>query len=100
MAAKNPRKPRKPRDRGALGKGKGLKRNVQPDAALADIVGNKPMSRLTITSRIWDYIREAKLSDPADGRKIRVSGKLSALTSLTVVKITDIPRIINEHIIG
>jgi chromatin remodeling complex protein RSC6 len=36
---------------------------VQPDAALAAIVGSKPLPRSEMTKKLWDYIKKHKLQD-------------------------------------
>jgi upstream activation factor subunit UAF30 len=52
---------------------------VTPDATLAAVVGSDPLPRTEITKRIWDYIREHKLQDANDKRKINADAKLKAL---------------------
>ena len=36
---------------------------VQPDEALAAIVGSKPLPRSEMTKKLWDYIKKHKLQD-------------------------------------
>ncbi len=36
---------------------------VQPDAALAAIVGSKPLPRSEMTKKLWEYIKKNKLQD-------------------------------------
>ena len=36
---------------------------VQPDEALAKIVGSKPLPRGELTKKLWDYIKKNKLQD-------------------------------------
>ena len=40
-----------------------LLKPVQPDAALAVIVGSKPLPRSEMTKKLWDYIKKHKLQD-------------------------------------
>lgn len=40
-----------------------LMKPVQPDAALAAIVGAEPIPRSEITKRLWDYIKKNGLQD-------------------------------------
>lgn len=37
---------------------------VQPDAALAVIVGSKPLPRTELTKKLWEYIKKNNLQDP------------------------------------
>jgi len=40
-----------------------LLKPVQPDAALAAIVGSTPLPRSEMTKKLWDYIKKHKLQD-------------------------------------
>ena len=37
---------------------------VTPSAALAEVVGGKPIPRTEVTKRLWAYIKKNKLQDP------------------------------------
>ena len=43
---------------------------LQPDAALAEVVGDKPIPRTEITKRLWAYIKKNKLQNPKNRRNI------------------------------
>ena len=45
-----------------------LSKPVQPDAALAAVVGKDPLPRTELTKRLWEYIRKHELQDPKDKR--------------------------------
>ena len=47
-----------------------LAKPVQPDEALAAIVGPEPLPRTELTKRVWAYIREHQLQDAQDRRRI------------------------------
>src|SRR6266436_1380687 len=53
-----------------------LSKPVQPDAALATVVGKDPLPRTELTKKIWEYIRKHELQDPKDKRSIRADEKL------------------------
>ena len=40
-----------------------LLKPVQPDAALAAIVGSTPLPRSEMTKKLWEYIKKHKLQD-------------------------------------
>ena len=40
-----------------------LMKPVQPDEALAAIVGSTPLPRGELTKKLWDYIKKNKLQD-------------------------------------
>ncbi|HTQ80923.1 MAG TPA: SWIB/MDM2 domain-containing protein, partial [Thermoanaerobaculia bacterium] len=52
---------------------------VQPDEALAAVVGSTPQPRTEITKKIWDYIKAHKLQDPANKRMIKADDKLKVI---------------------
>ena len=43
---------------------------MTPSAALAAVVGSKPIPRTEITKKIWDYIKKNKLQDAKNRRNI------------------------------
>jgi upstream activation factor subunit UAF30 len=72
---------------------------LQPDEALAAVVGKDPLPRTEVTKRIWDYIRENNLQDPKDKRTIRADAKLKAIfdgkDSVTMFELT---KLVNAHL--
>ena len=54
-------------------------KSVQPDAALAAVVGKDPLPRTELTKKLWEYIRKHELQDPKDKRSIRADEKLLAV---------------------
>ena len=72
---------------------------LQPDEALAAVVGKDPLPRTEVTKRIWDYIRSNNLQDPNDKRTIRADAKLKAIfdgkDSVTMFELT---KLVNAHL--
>jgi hypothetical protein len=56
-----------------------LSKPVQPDAALAAVVGDKPMPRSEITSKLWEYIKKNGLQDAKNKRNINADDKLKVV---------------------
>ena len=56
-----------------------LSKPVQPDAALAAVVGKDPLPRTELTKKLWEYVRKHELQDPKDKRSIRADEKLLAV---------------------
>ena len=52
---------------------------VQPDAALAAVIGSKPMPRTQVTKKIWQYIKKNKLQDAKHRRMINADPKLKVV---------------------
>ena len=52
---------------------------MQPDDALAAVIGSSPLPRTELTKKLWDYIRTHKLQDPAKKSLINADDKLKAV---------------------
>jgi chromatin remodeling complex protein RSC6 len=72
---------------------------LQPDEALAAVVGKEPLPRTEVTKKIWEYIRQNSLQDPNDKRTIRADAKLKAIfdgkDSVTMFELT---KLVNAHL--
>ena len=72
---------------------------LQPDDALAAVVGKEPLPRTEVTKKIWDYIRANNLQDPNDKRTIRADAKLKLVfdgrESVTMFELT---KLVNSHL--
>ncbi|MCH8686773.1 SWIB/MDM2 domain-containing protein [Pedomonas mirosovicensis] len=53
-----------------------LQRPVQPSQELAAIVGNDPLPRAEVVSKVWDYIKKNDLQNPENKREILADDKL------------------------
>jgi len=49
---------------------------MTPDAMLAAVVGNNPMPRTEVTSKLWGYIKKNNLQDKTNRRMINADDKL------------------------
>lgn len=54
---------------------------MTPSAELAAIVGDKPLARTEITSKLWGYIKKNDLQDKTNRRMINVDAKLAAIAA-------------------
>jgi chromatin remodeling complex protein RSC6 len=52
---------------------------VTPSAALAEIVGSKPMPRTEVTKQLWAYIKKNKLQDKMKRTMINADDKLRVI---------------------
>jgi chromatin remodeling complex protein RSC6 len=72
---------------------------MQPDAALAAVVGSAPLPRTEVTKKIWDYIRKHNLQDPKDKRTIRADDKLKAIFGgKSSVSMFEMTKLVNAHL--
>lgn len=72
--------------------------NVSPE--LAKIVGDGPMARGEVTSKIWDYIRKHKLQSADDGRNIEPDETLGAVIGTKTITMFQMTAAVNKHITG
>jgi upstream activation factor subunit UAF30 len=80
------------------GAGKGLAATVQPDAALAAVVGNNPMPRTEITKKLWDYIKANGLQDEKNRRNINADDKLlPVFGGKKQVTMFEMTSLVNKH---
>ena len=62
-----------------MGRAEGRKKfmkPVQPSAALALIVGSKPLPRTQVVKKLWVYIKKHKLQDKKNRRNINADANL------------------------
>jgi upstream activation factor subunit UAF30 len=52
---------------------------LQPDAALAAVVGSKPLPRTEITKKLWAYIKKNGLQDKKNRRNINADAALGQI---------------------
>jgi upstream activation factor subunit UAF30 len=76
-----------------------LAKPVQPDEALAAVVGSQPLPRTELTKKVWEYIREHKLQDDQDRRRIRADDRLRAvLEGQDSVTMFELTKFVNRHL--
>ncbi|HYF49467.1 MAG TPA: SWIB/MDM2 domain-containing protein [Planctomycetota bacterium] len=52
---------------------------LEPDEALAKVVGNKPIPGTEITKKLWEYIKKNGLQDSKKKTQINADEKLQAV---------------------
>jgi upstream activation factor subunit UAF30 len=81
------------------GGGGGFAAPLQPDDALAAVIGSEPIPRTEVTKRIWDYIRTNNLQDPNDKRTIRADAKLKPVfDGKDAVSMFEMTKLVNSHL--
>ena len=77
-----------------------LSKPVQPDAALAAVVGKDPLPRTELTKKLWEYIRKHELQDPKEKRNIRADERLLAVfNGKEVVSMFEMTKLVNGHLV-
>ena len=71
---------------------------LTPSAILAEIVGNKPLPRTAVVSKIWDYIKKNNLQNPKNKRNILADDKLAKLFGKKEVTMFELAGIVGKHL--
>ncbi|HJS85618.1 MAG TPA: SWIB/MDM2 domain-containing protein [Acetobacteraceae bacterium] len=58
------------------GKANALQQPLKPSEELAAVVGEGPLARGEVVSKVWEYIRSHNLQNPEDRREILADDKL------------------------
>lgn len=68
-------------------------------AELAEVVGAGPMPRSEVTKKIWAYIKERNLQNPANKRNILADDKLKAIFGgKAEVSMFEMTKLVNGHL--
>ena len=74
-------------------------RPVQPDAAVAEVVGAKPIPRTEVTKRLWAYIKKNKLQDAKNRRMINADSTLKTVFGgKSSVNMFDMTKLVGKHL--
>jgi upstream activation factor subunit UAF30 len=81
MAAKKPAATKKPAAKkpAARKPNAAFMKELTPSAALAEVVGAKPLPRTEATKKIWAYIKKNGLQDAKNKRNINADDKLKVV---------------------
>jgi len=72
---------------------------LTPSAALADVVGSKPLARTEIIKKIWDYIKKNGLQDKKNRRMINADAKLKILfAGKDQISMFELAKVVNKHV--
>lgn len=71
---------------------------MQPDAALAAVVGSSPMPRTEAVKKMWAYIRRNGLQDTKNKRNVNADEKLRPVFGKSTVNMFEMMRLMNKHL--
>jgi len=72
---------------------------VQPDAALAAVVGAKPLPRTELTKKLWAYIKKNGLQDKKNRRQINADAALKEVFGGKVqVSMFEMTKLVSQHV--
>jgi chromatin remodeling complex protein RSC6 len=71
---------------------------MQPDSALAAVVGDRPMPRTEITKKLWQYIKRNGLQDAKERRMINADDRLGKVFGgKRQVSMFEMTKLVNRH---
>jgi chromatin remodeling complex protein RSC6 len=72
---------------------------MQPDAALSEVVGAKPIPRTEVTKKLWAYIKKQNLQDAKNRRMINADAKLGPIFGgKKQVSMFEMTKLVNKHL--
>jgi upstream activation factor subunit UAF30 len=74
-------------------------RPVTPSAALAEVVGSKPIPRTEVTKKLWAYIKKNGLQDKKNRRMINADDNLKTVFGgKASVNMFDMTKLVGKHL--
>ena len=71
---------------------------MQPDAALAAVVGSKPLPRTEVTKKLWVYIKKNGLQDKKNRRNINADAALKPVFGgKSQVSMFEMTKLVSKH---
>ena len=72
---------------------------LQPDEALAKVVGERPIPRTEITKRLWAYIKKEDLQDKKNRRNINADDALRPIfNGKKQVSMFEMTKLVAQHV--
>jgi DNA topoisomerase-3 len=71
---------------------------LKPSDALAAVIGTESVARPQVIKKLWDYIKEQNLQDPANKRAINADAKLLPVFGKPQVTMFELAGIVGKHL--
>ena len=71
---------------------------LTPSAALAEVVGCKPLPRTEVVKKLWAYIKKNKLQDTKNKRNINADATLKAVFGKGTVNMFEMTKLVSKHL--
>ena len=72
---------------------------LKPSAALAEVVGSKPLPRTQVIKKLWAYIKKHNLQDPKNKRNIKADSTLKTIfKGKAVVSMFEMTKLVNKQL--
>ena len=74
-------------------------KEMTPSAALAEVVGPKPLPRTEVVKKLWAYIKKNNLQDAKERRQINADDKLKPVFGgKKQVSMFEMTKLVNKHL--
>ncbi|WP_157269127.1 SWIB/MDM2 domain-containing protein [Azohydromonas aeria] len=73
-------------------------KTLKPSPQLASVVGAEPLPRTEVTKRLWDYIKQHNLQNPANKRNILCDDALKAVMGKDEVTMFEMTGLVGKHL--
>ncbi|MCY7316929.1 MAG: SWIB/MDM2 domain-containing protein [Rubrivivax sp.] len=71
---------------------------MTPSAALAAVIGDKPLPRTEVTKKVWEYIKKNDLQDKVKRTMINADAKLKAVVGVSSISMFGMTKEISKHL--
>ena len=71
---------------------------MKPSAALAEVVGSKPLPRTEVTKKLWAYIKKNGLQDRKNRRNVNADAKLRPIFRKDQVTMFEMTKLVSRHL--
>lgn len=71
---------------------------LTPSAALAEVIGAKPIPRTQVVKKLWSYIHANKLQDAKNRRNINADAKLKPIFGKNTVSMFEMTKLVSKHL--
>lgn len=78
--------------------GNALQQPLQPSPELAAVVGEGPLPRAEVVSKVWSYIKSENLQNPKDRREILADDKLRKVFGKDKVTMFEMNKHLAQHL--
>ena len=92
------KKPAAAEKKASGGKVNALQQPLQPSEELAAVVGQAPLPRAEVVSKVWDYIKSHNLQNPNDKREILADDKLKKVFGKDKVTMFEMNKHLAQHL--
>lgn len=76
----------------------GFNKALKPSPQLAAVIGAEPLPRTEVTKRLWAYIKQHNLQNPANKRNILCDDKLRAVMGKGEVTMFEMTGLVGKHL--